>query len=87
MRRGGVAYALVDAVSDEDLQAIGRAVADLPLITAASGVALGLRQNFPESTEAPGRIATDRLRDVRGPAVIISGCCSTLTNTQVARAG
>jgi len=85
LRQEGVAYAVVDAISDRDLMEIGRAVADLPLVTAGSGVALGLPQNFPE-VGASFRQVADRLPEVKGPSAIISGSCSTMTNTQVARA-
>jgi len=37
---------VIDALSDDDLMAIGAACADMPLVTAGSGVALGLPQNF-----------------------------------------
>ena len=41
-----MSYAIVDALADEDLMAIGAACADLALVTAGSGIALGLPQNF-----------------------------------------
>ena len=42
----GVRHAIVDAIADTDLEAIGEAAADLPLITGGSGIALGLPENF-----------------------------------------
>ncbi len=42
----GIRHAIVDAIADRDLEAIGEAAADLPLITGGSGIALGLPENF-----------------------------------------
>jgi uncharacterized protein YgbK (DUF1537 family) len=86
LRREGMRHVVVDAISDDDLMEIGRAVADLPLVTAGSGVALGLPQNFPEIGAVSSRRVADQLPAVDGPSAIISGSCSTMTNTQVARA-
>ena len=46
LRAGGFRHAIVDAIADRDLEAIGEAAADLPLITGGSGIALGLPENF-----------------------------------------
>ena len=45
-REAGTRHAVVDAIADEDLMAIGTACADLPLMTGGSGVAMGLPANF-----------------------------------------
>ena len=42
----GRRLAVVDAVADEDLMVIGRAIAEHRLITGGSGIALGLPENF-----------------------------------------
>ena len=42
----GHAYAVVDAVADEDLLALGEACAGMALITGGSGIAMGLPKNF-----------------------------------------
>jgi uncharacterized protein YgbK (DUF1537 family) len=80
----GVAHAVVDALTDEDLLAIGRAVRALPLVTGGSGVALGLPANFVRA----GRLATggvaDALPRVDGRAAVIAGSCSEATRRQVA---
>src|SRR5690606_17311750 len=46
LKAEGVGIAIVDAISNDDLLQIGAACADLPLVTAGSGIALGLPQNF-----------------------------------------
>jgi uncharacterized protein YgbK (DUF1537 family) len=88
LRREGFGYAVVDAITNEDLVAIGRACADLPLITAGSGVALGLAQNVSGSGATRDVLGADadKLPKVQGATAIISGSCSVATNGQVARA-
>ena len=41
-RVDGCRFAVLDALSDEHLLVLGEACADLPLVTAGSGLALGL---------------------------------------------
>lgn len=59
---------------------LGPALADLRLITAGSGVAIGLAQNF--GIEADNQAA--QLPKANGRKAIISGSCSVATNAQVA---
>lgn len=75
--------AIVDAISYEDLRAIGRAVRDDPLVTGGSGIALQLPQNFRDQ----GLIgkADQLIVTASGPALVLSGSCSIATNAQVAR--
>ena len=75
----GQRHVVVDAIRDADLLDIGRAAKELPLITGGSGVALGLPANFG-CVAAPVPWTAQA-----GPAVILSGSCSTATRTQVAR--
>lgn len=84
LRAQNVRLAIVDAISDSDLLSIGRAVADMPLVTAGSGVAIGLPQNFVvQRLLAPG--ATASLPGAQpGFRAIVSGSCSVMTNRQVA---
>src|SRR5438309_1246824 len=46
LRQAGFRHAIVDAIEDDDLEAIGEAAADFALITGGSGIALGLPENF-----------------------------------------
>jgi len=80
LRAEGAGLAIVDAVSNEDLLRIGAAVADHPLVTAGSGVAIGLPQNFGI---APSARAAE-LPLASGWRAIVSGSCSQATNAQVA---
>jgi len=79
LKASGHAYAIVDAVADEDLLALGAACADLPLLTGGSGIAMGLPANFGM------RKGTDsRLAEVGGYGAVLSGSCSAQSNAQVA---
>ena len=75
----GVRMAVVDAVSNADLLRLGPALKGMPLVTAGSGVAIGLPGNFgvTPSNEAA------RLPAAQGLQAIVSGSCSVATNQQV----
>jgi uncharacterized protein YgbK (DUF1537 family) len=75
----GATFAIVDAVADDDLMAMGRAFANLPLVVAGSGVAIGLPQNHGLAPSAEAA----RLPKARGAAAVVSGSCSVASNTQV----
>ncbi|MES2383969.1 MAG: 3-oxo-tetronate kinase [Pseudomonadota bacterium] len=75
----GVGVAIVDAVSNEDLLRLGPALKGLPLVTAGSGVAIGLPANFGI---APSDQAS-RLPPAGGLQAVVSGSCSLATNRQV----
>lgn len=74
------ALVVVDALDDDDLRAIGRAAAGLPLLTGGSGIAMGLPGNFT------GRAGGQRAAWPRaeGPALVLAGSCSEATRAQVA---
>jgi len=74
---------VVDAVSEDDLRAIGAAAADAPLLTGGSGVALGL----PEAFRRRGLLAGEHrsFAGVPGPAAVLAGSCSAATRAQVER--
>ena len=79
LRREGVGIAVVDAVSNDDLVRLGAALAGMPLLTAGSGVAIGLPSNFG-ITPSNGASA---LPKATGAKAVISGSCSQATNRQV----
>lgn len=79
----GERLAIVDALSDDDLAAIGRACADMPLITGGSGIALGLPGLLVERGLAPGR--TGSFEGVSGAEAVLSGSCSRATLDQIER--
>ena len=73
---------VVDAVSDADLLAIGQALRDAVLVTGGSGIALGLPQNFRDAGLLAPPAAS--FQAVHGPAVVLSGSCSTQSRLQLA---
>src|SRR5436309_715553 len=70
----GRRLAVVDAISDDDLVAIGKAAAHHVLVTGGSGIALGLPENF----RAAGLLSAGKstYTPVSGPGVVLSGSCS-----------
>lgn len=75
---GDPAMIIVDAIRDEDLRAIGCAVAGSKLIVGGSGIALGLPGNFGISSSAVS------FSSQSGHGVVLSGSCSRTTREQVA---
>lgn len=78
----GVGVAVVDAITHADLMSIGKALARMPLVTAGSGIALGLAQNWPGCSLGAGTKA-HALPAASGLRAVVSGSCSQATNTQV----
>ncbi len=81
VRQRGLGHkiAIVDALSNEDLMRLGTALADMPLIVAGSGVAIGLPQNHGIKPSS----GASALPKALGSSAIISGSCSAATNAQV----
>jgi len=76
----GVGVAIVDATSNEDLKTLGPALKGMPLVTAGSGVAIGLPGNWGLQTSAQA----SALPPAQGHQAIVSGSCSLATQAQVA---
>ncbi|MFJ9411486.1 3-oxo-tetronate kinase [Streptomyces sp. NPDC101393] len=79
LRKEGVGAAIVDAVSNDDLVRLGAAVKELPLVTAGSGLAIGLPANWGFEPSP----AAAQLPLAGGHQAIVSGSVSTATNGQV----
>jgi 3-dehydrotetronate 4-kinase len=79
LRAQDVAIAIVDAVTNDDLLRLGPALKNLPLVTAGSGVAIGLPANFGIGAST----AASELPRATGARAVISGSCSQATNRQV----
>jgi 3-dehydrotetronate 4-kinase len=79
LRAQGVGIAVVDAVSNEDLLRLGMALKDMPLVTAGSGVAIGLPPNHAIAPSSQ----SSALPQATGWQAIVSGSCSLATNRQV----
>jgi 3-dehydrotetronate 4-kinase len=80
----GVGLAIADAIDDADLMSLGQACAGMKLVTAGSGLAMGLAENFRRSGLLNGTTAANALPPSRGYRTVISGSCSSATNAQVA---
>ncbi len=83
LRAEGVGVAVVDAVGNADLLRIGQALAGMPLVTAGSGIAIGLPQNWQTPGDAAEGEAADQLPPATGHQAVVSGSCSVATNAQV----
>jgi uncharacterized protein YgbK (DUF1537 family) len=79
LRAEGVGIAIVDAISNDDLLRLGPALARMPLVTAGSGVAIGLPANFGLAPSS----AASALPAATGLQAVVSGSCSLATNRQV----
>lgn len=84
--KGLKGIAIVDAINDTDLEAIGHAVHDFKLVTGGSAVA----QSLPDNFRAAGLLAdNDGLENPpvdAGQGVVLAGSCSLATRQQVAAA-
>ena len=79
----GRRYAIVDAVTDQHLLAIGEAAAQHALITGGSGVAMGLPENFRRAGLLPMRGDAASLPPMQGMAAVVAGSCSRATLGQI----
>jgi uncharacterized protein YgbK (DUF1537 family) len=79
LRAEGVTIAIADSIGNDDLNRLAAALRDEPLVTAGSGLAIGLPTQWgfhasPESARLPAAM---------GRRAIVSGSCSVATNAQV----
>ncbi len=86
LKEQGRRYAIVDAVSDAHLLAIGEAAEGHALITGGSGVAMGLPANFRRAGLLADHGDPARLPAVAGHAAVLSGSCSRATLAQLGAA-
>lgn len=85
LKEQGRRYAVVDALTDAHLLAIGAAAEGQALVTGGSGVAMGLPENFRRA----GLLAehdAGALPDVPGHAAVLAGSCSRATLFQIGTA-
>lgn len=85
LKEQGRRYAIVDAVTDAHLLAIGEAADGQALVTGGSGVAMGLPSNFRRAGLL-GEHDAGRLPDVPGHAAVLAGSCSRATLFQLGSA-
>ena len=85
LRRDGVTLAVADAVDNDDLRVLADACADLPLLTAGSGLALGLPAVYAERGWLVPDADAAALDAAAGAGAVLAGSCSLATNAQVLR--
>ena len=83
MKEQGRRYAIVDAITDAHLLAIGEAAASHALITGGSGVAMGLAENFRRAGLLPVRDDPAALPRLEGACAVVAGSCSRATLAQL----
>ncbi len=86
LKEQGRRHAIIDAIADADLHAIGAAAATQALITGGSGVAMGLAENFRAQGVLAAQPDAGALPQVAGAAAVLAGSCSRATLAQIARA-
>jgi uncharacterized protein YgbK (DUF1537 family) len=86
LKEQGHRYAIVDAVTDSDLFAIGEAAASHSLLTGGSGVAIGLPDNFRAAGLLKAVGDAGALPIVTGHAAVLAGSCSRATLFQIGAA-
>jgi len=82
LKEQGRRYAIVDAVTEADLLAIGEAVDGHALVTGGSGMAMGLPENFRRAGLL-GQGDAGALPDAPGAAAVLAGSCSRATLFQL----
>ncbi len=82
LKEQGRRYAIVDAVTEADLLAIGEAVDGHALVTGGSGMAMGLPENFRRAGLL-GQGDAGALPDAPGSAAVLAGSCSRATLFQL----
>ena len=86
LKEQGRRHAIVDAVTDAHLMAIGEAAEHHALISGGSGVAMGLPANFRRAGLLPAADDAGALPPIVGAAAILAGSCSRATLSQLGQA-
>ncbi|AWM06436.1 3-oxo-tetronate kinase [Bradyrhizobium symbiodeficiens] len=83
----GIGAAIIDAVFDRDLEAIGLVALEHRLSVGASGIGLGLARALVSTGKVkPARASSETGTAVGGPAACLAGSCSQATLQQIANA-
>lgn len=85
LQASGISIAIIDATSNAELIEAGKAWKGMPLITAGSGIAIGLPQNFGIQASQADIKKASQLPAPQGLQAIVSGSCSVATNAQVTK--
>lgn len=86
LARAGIGAAIVDAVFDRDLEAIGQVALDHRLSVGASGIGLGLARALAAGKAKSAAVNAVTSAAIGGPAACLAGSCSQATLRQIASA-
>ncbi len=86
LKEQGRRYAIVDAITEADLLAIGQAASRHALVTGGSGVAMGLPGNFRRAGLLAEQADVVALPLAPGHAAVLAGSCSRATLYQLGAA-
>ena len=86
LKEQGRRYAVVDAITEADLLAIGTAASSHALITGGSGIAMGLPANYRLAGLLPEQVGIAELPAASGHAAVLAGSCSRTTLYQLGAA-
>ncbi|MBO0594632.1 four-carbon acid sugar kinase family protein [Nesterenkonia sp. E16_7] len=82
-RASGARYAVPDTVQMRHLETLGAALTHMPLITGGSGIGYGLARAVTRPRGSTDSSAASDWTFTSGPAVVLSGSSSQMTNAQV----
>ncbi len=85
LRGQGVRYVVPDTLNDTHLISLGKALADLPLVTGGSGLAMGLARRIAAKFSLDSRSSMEAGMPPGGKSIILAGSASNMTNAQVAQ--
>ncbi|HEX2944311.1 MAG TPA: 3-oxo-tetronate kinase [Rhodopila sp.] len=83
LKEQGRRYAIVDAITDDHLVAIGEAADSHALITGGSGIAMGLPENFRRKGLLSTAGDPAALPTIDGASAVLAGSCSRATLAQL----
>jgi 3-dehydrotetronate 4-kinase len=86
LQASGTRIAIVDALNVRNLIAIGQACFGMPLVTAGSGVAMGIATDLIRRGVVAATVTASAIPVIAGQQAIFAGSCSLATRRQVASA-
>ncbi|MDR3375908.1 MAG: four-carbon acid sugar kinase family protein [Ancalomicrobiaceae bacterium] len=82
----GIGAAIVDAITESELNVIGEIAARMALSVGASGIGIGIARALVARGSVKGSNTSAAFAPIGGPAVCLAGSCSRATLAQVQRA-
>jgi uncharacterized protein YgbK (DUF1537 family) len=82
----GVGAAIIDAITEADLETIGQVLSRTRLSVGATGMGIGLARAYGAAGRVRGTAALQAGAPLGGPAACLAGSCSAATLAQIERA-